>query len=109
MRQQKILGTVEELPRIIDQLEVHGVSVERVVVMEPFEKLSPRGGQVCWSLSGGSDVKVDWIVERLGFGQSRRARTDAMPDPSLMSILVASSRFRTRSRWGSSRLASMDM
>ena len=41
---QEILGTTEELPEVIAQLEVHGVTVERIAVMQPFEQLSNARG-----------------------------------------------------------------
>ena len=77
MRQHKILGRVEELPRVIDRLEVHGISVGRVVVTESFAQLSQSAGQILLELERSSSVKVDWIVESLGFGQGRVADNES--------------------------------
>ena len=40
MRQYKILGAPERSLQVLAQLELHGVTVERIVVMQPFEQLS---------------------------------------------------------------------
>ena len=40
LRLHKILGAPEELLQVIADLELHGVTVERIVVMQPPEQLS---------------------------------------------------------------------
>jgi lipopolysaccharide/colanic/teichoic acid biosynthesis glycosyltransferase len=80
MWQQQILGTPEELPRVVAQLEVHGVTVERIAVMQPFEKLSPPAAKALLAIEQSSDVKVDWIVERLGLLGTPNERDEATPD-----------------------------
>src|SRR5262249_32876595 len=83
LREQKILGRIEELPQLIDRLEVHGITVERVAVMVPFEQLSPRASQVLLDIERSSTVKVDWIVERLGLNPERVGEIDGgRRDPS---------------------------
>jgi lipopolysaccharide/colanic/teichoic acid biosynthesis glycosyltransferase len=80
LRQQKILGRIEELPELIDRLEVHGITIERVAVMEPFERLSPRAAEVLLDVEQGSAVQVDWIVERLGLNSARLPKNDGTND-----------------------------
>lgn len=69
LRFQKILGTPEELPQVMAQLEVHGVALERIVVMQPFGQLSRRAREALLDVERGSAIKVDWMVERLGLSQ----------------------------------------
>jgi lipopolysaccharide/colanic/teichoic acid biosynthesis glycosyltransferase len=71
LRQQTILGRVEELPRVIDRLEVHGITLERIAVLEPVEQLSASAKQALLEVERSSNVKVDWIVERLGLSPER--------------------------------------
>jgi lipopolysaccharide/colanic/teichoic acid biosynthesis glycosyltransferase len=66
LRQQEILGTPEQLLQVIDRLEVHGVIVKRIAVMQPLEELSNRAAEALSVLERSSSVKVDWIIERLG-------------------------------------------
>ena len=67
----KVLGTPEELPQVLAQLEVHGVSVGRIVVTQPFEQLSRGAAEVLLQAERSSDVKVDWMAELLGLRESR--------------------------------------
>ena len=46
--------------------------------MQPFEQLSPRAAHVLLEFERGSDVRVDWIVERLGL-RPERAREMIAP------------------------------
>ena len=70
-------------PRVVDQLEVHGVTIERVVVMHAFEQLSPRAARVLLDFERSSDVRVDWIVERLGLRPQRAGEDAPLDTPPL--------------------------
>ena len=78
LREQKVLGTPEELMKVMAQLEVHGIAVQRIVVTQPLERLSPRAAEILLEIERASDVRIDWLVElmRLG-GSGRAAATDA--------------------------------
>jgi lipopolysaccharide/colanic/teichoic acid biosynthesis glycosyltransferase len=76
------LGRPEQLADILTKLEVHGIAIERIVVTQPFEKLSRRAVDALLKVEQSSDVKVEWITERLGFTQN--APHNAHPsDPKL--------------------------
>lgn len=66
MRLYKILGTPDEALQIIAQLELHGVAVQRLIVMQSFEQLSRAAQRALLMVEQSSDIKVDWLVERLG-------------------------------------------
>ena len=83
LRQQEILGTPGELLHVIDRLEVHGVVVERIAVMQPLEAFSDHAAEALSALERGSSVKVDWIVERLGLISTPANPDDRALDPLL--------------------------
>jgi lipopolysaccharide/colanic/teichoic acid biosynthesis glycosyltransferase len=82
MRLYKILGTPNEALQIIAQLEIHGIIVERLIVMQAFEQLSREEQQALLMVEQSSDIKVDWLVERLGLregdGSSPCNRTEVV-------------------------------
>lgn len=67
LRRQTILGAPEELPKVMAQLEVHGTFVDRIAVMQPLDQLSRHASEAILTIERTSSVKVDWLVERLGF------------------------------------------
>jgi lipopolysaccharide/colanic/teichoic acid biosynthesis glycosyltransferase len=69
MRQHKILGAPKDIQQVLAQLEVHGVTVDRIAVMQSFEQLSRDAQQALLEVERSSAIKVDWLVESLGFRQ----------------------------------------
>jgi lipopolysaccharide/colanic/teichoic acid biosynthesis glycosyltransferase len=73
IQQKPVLGTVKELQDILQSLEVHGVSVDRIVVATAVDQLSPRSLERLEEVERSSDIVVQFLSERLGFeGVSRR-------------------------------------
>jgi lipopolysaccharide/colanic/teichoic acid biosynthesis glycosyltransferase len=66
LRDQMVLGTPEKLPEVLAQLELHGVEVGRIAVTEPIERLSRAARNAILAVERNSDLKVDWLPERLG-------------------------------------------
>jgi lipopolysaccharide/colanic/teichoic acid biosynthesis glycosyltransferase len=62
----KVLGTPEQASQIISQLDIHGVSVERLIVVQPFEQFSREAQGVLLMVERSSAIKVEWLVESLG-------------------------------------------
>jgi lipopolysaccharide/colanic/teichoic acid biosynthesis glycosyltransferase len=71
LRNQTILGTPKQLTQVLEQLELHGVEIARIVVMEPAEQLSRSARNAILSVERNSDIKVDWLPERLGLTEER--------------------------------------
>jgi lipopolysaccharide/colanic/teichoic acid biosynthesis glycosyltransferase len=69
LRDQTVLGSPEKLPEVLAQLELHGVEVSRIVVTEPVEKLSQLSRRAIFAIERNSDIKVDWLPERLGLSE----------------------------------------
>ncbi len=66
-RGQPILGTPEEIPQILKDLDVHGVTVDRIVVATGIDKLSQSARDALNAVEDGTQIKIDYFAERLGF------------------------------------------
>jgi lipopolysaccharide/colanic/teichoic acid biosynthesis glycosyltransferase len=67
IQQRPILGTIEELPNVLGSLEVHGVTIDRIVVATTADRLSPRALESLLEVERSSDIVVQFLSERLGF------------------------------------------
>src|SRR5262249_6229293 len=67
IHKKPILGTIEELWDILQSLEIHGVSVDRIVVAMPGERLQPHALKTLIDLEKSSSIVVHFLSERLGF------------------------------------------
>jgi lipopolysaccharide/colanic/teichoic acid biosynthesis glycosyltransferase len=66
VRRYKILGGPEKVQNVLSELHLHGVAVERIVVMQPFEQLSEDAQKALLAVERTSAIGVDWLVEKLG-------------------------------------------
>jgi lipopolysaccharide/colanic/teichoic acid biosynthesis glycosyltransferase len=48
-------------------LEVRGIVVDRIAVMQPLAQLSRPASEAIFTVERASGVKIDWLVERLAF------------------------------------------
>ena len=67
IQQKPVLGTVEELPEILQSLEVHGVVVDKIVVATAADRLRPRALETLLETEKSSDIVVQFLSEQLGF------------------------------------------
>lgn len=74
-RTHKVLGVPEELESVLNDLEVHGVNIERIVVTVAYDQLSDAARQALHRVERGSQIRVDYFAERIGFA----ARPASMP------------------------------
>jgi lipopolysaccharide/colanic/teichoic acid biosynthesis glycosyltransferase len=93
MRFHKVLGTPEQALQIISQLEIHGVSVERLIVTQPFEEFSKKAQEALLMVEQLSAIKVEWLMESLGlreYGASNASNSlGAVSDPKEMAATEA--------------------
>ena len=83
VQSQKILGTPREIARVLQDLELHGVFVTRIVITMPFDKLSPEAREALLEVEAQSEIKLDFFAERIGIAassQSLRERFAARPN-----------------------------
>ncbi len=63
----KVLGQPRELSGVLALLNIHGVSVKRVVITTPFQELTRSSRDELLKLERSGVVKLDMFEERLGF------------------------------------------
>ena len=66
IRMHKILGRPENVQKVLIELDLHGVAVGRIIVMQPFERLSKDAREALLAVERSSTIEVDWLVESLG-------------------------------------------
>jgi lipopolysaccharide/colanic/teichoic acid biosynthesis glycosyltransferase len=99
----RILGTPEEIGAILKDLDVHGVSVDRIVITTAFTALSPVAQRALIDIERSSEIHLDFFAERIGLiepskrplgldGSSADATRPTAPpssgDPSSLSALA---------------------
>jgi lipopolysaccharide/colanic/teichoic acid biosynthesis glycosyltransferase len=72
IQQSPVLGTVEELQEILQSLEVHGVTVHRIVVTTAQDRLRPNSSETLLEVEKSSGIVVQFLSERLGFDISQK-------------------------------------
>jgi lipopolysaccharide/colanic/teichoic acid biosynthesis glycosyltransferase len=70
IQQTPILGTVEELQDILQSLEVHGLTVDRIVVATAADRLRPRTLETLLGAEKSSNIVLQFLSEQLGFEDS---------------------------------------
>ena len=115
VRGQPILGTTEELPQVLNTLQVHGVEVDRIVVAVGFDKLSEAARKGIQDIENGTPIKVDYFAERLGFTDNvtplhpaRRGDRRSPPDVERRARLdLADNPYWRTKRWMDATLAAI--
>ena len=67
-----VLGLPREIETVLDGLEVHGVSVDRIVVATPFYKLAAPEREALLRAERSRDVTVEFLSQTLGFGDDEQ-------------------------------------
>lgn len=63
VHQHKVLGTPATVAAALQDLEVHGVCVDRIVVAVAFDRLSPEAQQALLEIEQTSDIKLELFAE----------------------------------------------
>ncbi|MGI9404664.1 MAG: sugar transferase, partial [Hyphomicrobium sp.] len=106
LRQHTILGTTGQLDSVLKHLEVHGVLVDRIVVTQAFDTLSPSAREALLYVEQTSDIRVDFFAERIGLYEDRHREATtpetqkrATDDERLLSISVDFASTANRPYW----------
>jgi lipopolysaccharide/colanic/teichoic acid biosynthesis glycosyltransferase len=73
IHQHKVLGTPEEVASILQNLEVHGVLVDRIVVTVAWQRLSSLARESLLEIERNSSTKLDLFSERMGLDVTPRS------------------------------------
>ena len=98
LRSHKILGAPEDVRDVVSKLELHGVSIQRIIVAQPFRELSRDAQGALLALERSSAIEVDWLTERLGFGGAPRAQRE-VSEQSLGQLPIVEKRELLSRRW----------
>jgi lipopolysaccharide/colanic/teichoic acid biosynthesis glycosyltransferase len=63
LQQHQVLGAPEVVPNVLHGLEVHGISVDRIVVTSAFEHLSLAAQKALLEIERTSDIKLELFAE----------------------------------------------
>jgi len=103
VQQHPILGGPEAVAKVLRDLEVHGILVDRIVISGPFEALSEDAQTALLEVERATAIRLDFIAERLGLVRS--AATPAAQDSDLFSIRDADlDNLRRRPYWRAKRI-----
>ena len=72
VQSQKVLGTPREVASVLQDLELHGVFVDRIVVTVPNAKLTPEAREALLAVVSGSDIKLDFFADHVGLAPPKR-------------------------------------
>jgi lipopolysaccharide/colanic/teichoic acid biosynthesis glycosyltransferase len=70
LQQHRILGVPEEIESIVKTLDVHGITVNRIVVTLAFAALSPAAQYALLEIEKTCDIRLDLFAERIGLAES---------------------------------------
>lgn len=68
----QVLGTPEQLPLVLAELELRGVNIDKVIVAEPFQMLSEEAREAILTAERQLDVQVELLSETFGLGREER-------------------------------------
>lgn len=79
--QHPILGTPEQVANVVQDLEIHGVFVDRVVVTVDFARLSAQAQAALLALERTSGRTLDLFGERMNFDGGERRELGRLSQP----------------------------
>lgn len=100
VQSQKILGTPREIERVLQDLELHGIFVNRIVITMPFDHLTPEARDALLRVEAASDIRLDFFAERVGLpppltAESRQLARRVTPlDPAPATFLISDAHFK---------------
>lgn len=92
VRRHAVLGTPEEVATVLRDLEMHGVTVDRIVLMSPFEKLGAEAQRALLEIERTSSIRLDPFAEHMVLdsrGRSQGASRDGDDDETMQFSIAA--------------------
>lgn len=88
LHRHPVLGVPEDLPKIVQDLTVHGVRVDRIVVTIKWSSLSPAAQVALCDLESASNIRIEFLGQSLGFEPHTRRVELPTADPAQRSFLT---------------------
>lgn len=82
VRMHKVLGVPEDVDRIVQDLAIHGIDVDRIVVTIPLPRLSLAARAALGRVESAGGVQLDLLAERLGLAAADETRIGAGAMPA---------------------------
>ncbi len=79
----KVLGVADNVCEILGDLQVHGITVDRIVVAEPFAALSTKAQFTLLELERSGAVELQCLIEQLGLVDTTASRSPEEVEASL--------------------------
>ncbi|MBT3070328.1 sugar transferase [Rhodomicrobium sp. Az07] len=83
-----VLGDTDELDSILDDLEVHGVTIDRIIVVSPFRSLCESDRETLLRIDRSRSIAVQFLVQDLGFNCDAVSKTGGIGRPQQPSSLA---------------------
>jgi lipopolysaccharide/colanic/teichoic acid biosynthesis glycosyltransferase len=80
----RVLGGPEDLSVVLDSLEVHGLSVNRIAVMVSFDQLSAEAREALLDAERRRNIELNLISEMIGIGARSGGRDRASQLPAVL-------------------------
>ncbi|MCL4768124.1 MAG: sugar transferase [Hyphomicrobiaceae bacterium] len=72
-----VLGTPENVGSVLQELELHGVSVDSIVVATRFSRLSPQARQALLDIEQSAHIPIEFLAEHMGLDEHLRQPGEA--------------------------------
>ncbi|MDX2307197.1 MAG: sugar transferase [Hyphomicrobium sp.] len=88
-----VLGIPDDVERVLKDLDVHGVTIQRVVVTVPFHSLSDTAKEALLRVDAGGSTQLmllvdDIVTPMLGVSKDSEMRDDLPTDPEAAELYV---------------------
>jgi lipopolysaccharide/colanic/teichoic acid biosynthesis glycosyltransferase len=71
-----VLGLADQLEKVLRDLDVHGVRIDRIVVAKRLDRLSVAAREALLRVKSARNIHVDVLAERIGSGEPPRPKPD---------------------------------
>jgi len=69
----RVLGRPEDLAQVVNELDVHGMALDRIIVTAPLSAMSTEARDALVSFDRANDIPVQFLAEELGLADAGTA------------------------------------
>jgi|CeladaMinimDraft_18_1061708.scaffolds.fasta_scaffold00002_362 lipopolysaccharide/colanic/teichoic acid biosynthesis glycosyltransferase len=75
--EQPVLGLPEQLHAVLNDLELHGVTIDEIIVATRFSRLSPAAREALLDIEQSGQISVKYLAESMGFEGQLPSQSDS--------------------------------